>query len=146
VLVAAGLLAACAPPPPQPVPITRPGDATGAAVARRPIPEVPPPVDAQSAHPKSGTASAVAPIRAPPGSQYVCVSEAGGVQKRTAIEFSPMVGELCVKHPEMGPCQYERNVCRASGGRVYDASGTEITLHTEAEYDKKVMRVRFRAN
>jgi hypothetical protein len=46
----------------------------------------------------------------------------------------------------MGPCQYERNVCRAAGGRVYAANGREITLATEAEYDRKVMRVRFRSN
>ena len=55
-------------------------------------------------------------------------------------------GELCRKHPEMGPCQYERELCRNSGGRVFATGGTEITAATEAEYDKKVMRVRFRAN
>jgi hypothetical protein len=46
----------------------------------------------------------------------------------------------------MGPCQYERNSCRASGGRVFAGNGSEITMATEAEYDKKVMHVRFRAN
>jgi hypothetical protein len=46
----------------------------------------------------------------------------------------------------MGPCQYERNNCRARGGRVFAAGGIEITMATEAEYDKKVMRTRFRAN
>ena len=46
----------------------------------------------------------------------------------------------------MGPCQYERNVCRQAGGRVYAANGVEITMQTEAEYDKKVMRVRFKSN
>jgi len=46
----------------------------------------------------------------------------------------------------MGPCQYERDVCRRSGGRVYAAGGVEITQATEAEYDKKVLRVRFKAN
>jgi len=53
---------------------------------------------------------------------------------------------LCKRHPEMGPCQYERQACRRSGGRVFAASGEEITLATEAEYDKKVLRARFRAN
>jgi hypothetical protein len=53
---------------------------------------------------------------------------------------------MCAKHPEMGPCQYERDICRRSGGRVYAAGGAEITAQTEAEYDKKVMRVRFKAN
>ena len=46
----------------------------------------------------------------------------------------------------MGPCQYERNLCRGGGGRVYAPDGTEITMATEAEYDKKVMRVRFKSN
>ena len=63
-----------------------------------------------------------------------------------AIAFDEKVGKLCRTHPEMGPCQYERNICRGSGGRVYAANGDEITMATEAEYDKKVMRVRFKAN
>ena len=53
---------------------------------------------------------------------------------------------MCRRHPEMGPCQYERDLCRKSGGRVYASDGAEITLATEAEYDRKVMRVRFKAN
>ena len=83
-------------------------------------------------------------IVAPPNTLYVCVVDAGGVRKQTAIEFAPKVGELCAKHPEMSPCQYERNACRRSGGRVYAANGTEITMATEAEYDKKVIRVQFK--
>jgi hypothetical protein len=82
----------------------------------------------------------------PAGSIYVCVAETGGVRQQTAIDFAPKVATLCAKHPEMGPCQYERDVCRRSGGRVYAAGGIEITLQTEAEYDRKVMRVRFKAN
>ena len=35
-----------------------------------------------------------------------------------------------------------RNACRRSGGRVYAADGSEVTQADEAEYDKKVMRVR----
>jgi hypothetical protein len=77
---------------------------------------------------------------------YVCVTEANGVRQQTAIEFVPKVGALCRKHPEMGPCQYEREVCRRAGGRVYAAGGVEITQATEDEYDKKVLRVRFKAN
>jgi len=46
----------------------------------------------------------------------------------------------------MGPCQYERNLCRSSGGRVFAAGGQEITRQTEDEYDRKVLRVRFRTN
>ena len=46
----------------------------------------------------------------------------------------------------MGPCQYEREACRRSGGRVFAADGTEITAATEAEYDRKVARIRLRAD
>lgn len=92
------------------------------------------------------TAAAAAGVVIPPDALYVCVSEKGGARQTTAIEFAPKVGALCAKNPEMGPCQYERNMCRTGGGRVYAANGAEITLQTEAEYDKKVMRVRFKAN
>jgi len=80
----------------------------------------------------------------PAGSIYVCVTESGGVRREQPIEFPPKVAALCAKHPEMGPCQYERNVCRNSGGRVYAAGGVEVTLQMEAEYDRKVMRVRIK--
>ena len=94
-----------------------------------------------------GCASALpsqATAAAPAGPLYVCVTETGGVRREAPIEFSPNVGALCAKHPEMGPCQYERNVCRNSGGRVYAAGGVEVTLQMEAEYDRKVMRVRIK--
>ena len=90
------------------------------------------------------TPAAQPAIVVPPNALYVCVVDAGGVRKQTAIEFAPKLGELCAKHPEMGPCQYERNACRRRGGRVYAAGGKEITMATEAEYDKKVLRVRFK--
>jgi len=83
-------------------------------------------------------------IAVPPNTLYVCVVDVGGVRKQTAILFAPKVEELCTRHPEMGPCQYERNTCRRAGGRIYAANGTEITVATEAEYDKKVLRVRFK--
>ena len=88
----------------------------------------------------------VEPIVVPANAQYVCVVDSGGHRQQTAIQFVPKVAAMCGKHPEMGPCQYERNICRRSGGRVYAANGAEITSATEAEYDKKVMRVRFKAN
>ena len=139
------VVSACAPPR-EPLPITPPSDSKGAAVVRRPIPE--------SSATGTGSASAVAPtarapatgVVVPAGSLYVCVSENGGARQETAIQFAPKVAALCAKHPEMGPCQYERDVCRRSGGRVYAAGGVEITQATEAEYDKKVLRVRFKAN
>ena len=140
------VLAGCAAPEPKPLATTPPSEAAGAAVARRPLetPAIPP---AAVAPPKE--AVAVAPrqkIVVPPNTQYVCVIETKEKQQQTAIEFAPKVAALCRKHPEMGPCQYERNNCRASGGRVFAADGVEITMATEAEYDKKVMRVRFKAN
>jgi hypothetical protein len=46
----------------------------------------------------------------------------------------------------MGPCQYERNACRRIGGRVFGADGKEITLAIEAEYDKKVTRIKLKSN
>ncbi len=144
-IVAAIVLTACTPPR-EPVPITPPGDAAGAAVVRRPLPQPAPPPIAAVAPPSPALAIPAPSIVVPAGSIYVCVSEAGGARQQTAIEFSPKVGALCAKHPEMGPCQYERDICRRSGGRVYAAGGVEITQQTEAEYDKKVMRVRFRAN
>jgi hypothetical protein len=141
-LLGIALLAGCSPAPVEktPIPLTPPSEATGAAVVRRPVPEpvmTPPPAE---------VAVPAAPIVIPPGAIYVCVAESGGVRQTTAIEFAPKVGALCTKNPEMGPCQYERSVCRKSGGRVYAANGEEITLQTEAEYDKKVMRVRFKSN
>jgi hypothetical protein len=86
-----------------------------------------------------------APLLVPPGTLYVCTATVDGQIQQTAIEFEPKVKQLCGRHPEMGVCQYEREACRASGGRVHTATGTEITRRTEAEYDKKVLRVRFRA-
>ena len=85
-------------------------------------------------------------ISVPAAALYVCVTDVAGQQKQTAIEFSPRVGGLCKRHPEMGPCQYERDLCRRSGGRVFAADGGEITRQVEDEYDRKVLRVRFRAN
>lgn len=131
--------------PREPVPITPAGDSEGAAVVRRPLPGTVPPSIASVA-PAAPALSASPSVVVPAGSIYVCVSEAGGVRQQTTIMFSPKVDTLCGKHPEMGPCQYERDMCRRSGGRVYAAGGVEITLQTEADYDKKVMRARFKAN
>ncbi len=46
----------------------------------------------------------------------------------------------------MGPCQFERETCRRNSGRVFTVDGTEITQQTEAEYDKRVLRIRMQAN
>ena len=137
-------IAACAPTrDPQPAAPTQPASPDAAAVTRRPI-EAPPPAATSS---PAATASAGTPaVVVPPGVIYVCVIGAGSAASQTAIEYAPKVDELCRKHPEMGPCQYERNTCRGKGGRVFAADGKEITMATEAEYDRKVRRVTFKAN
>jgi hypothetical protein len=140
-------LAACASLEKPPLVTTPSGEAAGAPVARVPLqtPAIPP---IALAPPQiiPTPAPALPPIAVPPNTLYVCVIDLKERRQQTAIEFAPRVGKLCAKHPEMGPCQYERNNCRASGGRVFAANGVEITMATEAEYDKKVMRVRFRSN
>ena len=92
----------------------------------------------------TSVAPATAAIVAAPNALYFCIKDSGGVHTQTPIEFTPNVYALCVKHTEMGPCQYARNECRSSGGRVYAADGTEITTKTEAQYDKKVIRATIR--
>jgi hypothetical protein len=139
--IAAIVLAACTAK--EPVPLTPPLDRSGAPVVRRDVPAPAPAVTART----GPTAPLPAPPAVfPPDAIYVCVAETGGQRTETVIEFSPKVYDLCRRHPEMGPCQYERDICRRSGGRVYAAGGVEITNQTEAEYDQKVMRVRFKAN
>jgi hypothetical protein len=78
----------------------------------------------------------------PAGAVYVCASGSGTDRKIAAIDLEEKVAALCRRHTEMGPCQNARNACRRSGGRVYAADGSEITQADEAEYDKKVMRMR----
>ena len=78
----------------------------------------------------------------PAGAVFVCAAGSGKNRTTTTIELDEKVAALCRRHPEMGPCQYARNACRRSGGRVYASDGREITQADEAEFDKKVMRVR----
>jgi hypothetical protein len=142
VIAAAVALVACTGPDVDKpaVPAAAQGDA--AAVVRRPLPEAPLPAPDVGARPEPPFASA----SIPPGALYVCVSESAGQKRQTAIEFALQVAELCRKAPEMSPCRYERDACRRSGGRVFAADGAEITRQTEAEYDKRVLRVRLKSN
>jgi hypothetical protein len=140
-LIIALVLAGCAEQR-TPLPITPPAEVRDAAVARRPI-ETP----AAPATPSSAaTTNRAIPVAVPPNALYVCVTGTDDRRQQTVIEFAPKVASLCRRHPEMGPCQYERDICRQSGGRVYAANGQEVTRQIEDEYDRKVMRVRFRAN
>ena len=128
-LAIAFALAACqqaAPPPPAPKAATPPP----AAVA-------PPPAPVAKAPPVT-----LPSLDFPAGPLYYC--DAAGT--RQPIVYEPRVDGICRRHPEMGPCQYEREQCRAKGGRVYTARGEEVTRAVEAEYDKAVRRVRFQAD
>jgi hypothetical protein len=138
-------LAACNAPTQDrsPLPLTPPGDVAGVPVMRRPLPEATPAPAPPAVYPPTAPALA---IGAPPGALYVCVTGAGTKLSQTSIEFAPGLGELCRKHPEMGPCQYERDACRRSGGRVFAADGTEITRRVEDEYDQRVLRIRLHSN
>jgi hypothetical protein len=149
VAIAAVLLAlagcATAPAPQkETLPVTPPQDVATSPIVRTPLPHTPLPAPAPDT--EKLAASPVLPVVVPPNTLYVCVIDTQGVRQQTAIEFSPRVGALCRKHPEMSACQYERNICRRNGGRVFAADGIEITQLTELEYDKRVLRVILRAD
>lgn len=155
VIAAIACVSACgapdqrSPQPAVPIAVTPPAERADAPVVRRELPDQPTPPVASIPAPDAGPRPAPVPapqVSVPADAIYVCVVDQGGTRQQTVIEFVPKVHALCRRHPEMGPCQYERNACRNAGGRVFAAGGQEITLATEAEYDRKVMRVRFRAN
>jgi hypothetical protein len=125
------------PPPPPP-----PGYPAPPAGAATPAGARPPQVAAAPGSlPPSNTGSASGTTL------YACLRGSGAQTQLSPIAMEANVDTLCRRHPEMGPCQYERQICRQSGGRVvYSATGEEITLAHEAEYDKRVMRKRFQAN
>ncbi|HEX6138162.1 MAG TPA: hypothetical protein VF059_10905 [Casimicrobiaceae bacterium] len=128
------------------MPLTSAAETKNAPVVRRPLDASSPPVAGAPLPVAPSPAVAGGPIGAHTDAVYVCVIDKQGERTRTAVELTPKVAALCRRHPEMGPCQYERETCRRAGGRVYAANGEEITQRTEAEYDRKVMRARFRAN
>jgi hypothetical protein len=138
VAIAASLLAGCrgpdvdkpaAGPPAAPDTGTAPAPKS-AESSRLPPPASPPTVLAET----------------PPGTVYVCVTDIAGQSRQAAIELQPQVAALCRKAPEMGPCRFERDACRRGGGRAFAVDGTEITPQIEAEYDKRVLRIRMQAN
>jgi hypothetical protein len=125
-------LVACQPSPPKKSAASGPPPAKSAA----------PEVVAPRAPAESRAAMALPSTELPPGPIYLC--DVGGT--RTPLELAPSVDALCRRHPEMGPCQYERNACRRRGGRVYTSIGEEVTAGVEAEYDRKVRRVTFQSD
>lgn len=143
-LGAAVVLCACTESTPERQP--QPGAPTPPVVSRPVLPPATPePPTPPSPVPAPGaTTASVAdpPVVIPAGAVYACVVDSAGERQITAIQFVPKVAALCAQNPEMGPCQYEREVCRHSGGRVFAADGKEITKATEAEYDRRVLRAR----
>lgn len=114
-----------------------------------PTPPAPPPAPVAARPPITVVPAIVVPpgvvlpsIDFPPGPLYLCATASG----KMSIEYEPRVEALCRRHPEMGPCQYERNACRAKGGRVYTQKGEEVTMAVETEYDRLVLRVRFQGD
>ena len=77
--------------------------------------------------------------------RYECVKGKAGSETRAGITFPEQSGRICARFPAMGPCQYEREACRATGGRVIRFDGAEITKDVEKEYDKQVQRFRLNA-
>ena len=142
VLVLAGC--ASAPAPQTTLPMTPSQDVAASPIVRTPIAQTPLP--APTPDTEKLAAAPLVPVVIPPNTLYVCVTDVQGIRQQTAIEFSPKVGTLCRKHPEMSACKYERSICRRNGGRVFAANGIEITQLTELEYDKRVLRVVFRAD
>ena len=147
------VLAGCGgPPPPRPPVVLPEASAPAAPVVRRPVeapattPEAPATVPPVSASQPPTASPAEMPIVIPAGAVYACVVDSAGERQITAIELAPRVAALCAQNPEMGPCQYEREVCRRGGGRVFAADGKEITKATEGEYDRRVLRARIRAD
>ena len=129
--------------------------------ATDPVPALPaiPPTDGNATSVGSVTGS-VAPVRAQPSpvqiatmssvtpsrtTRYECVKGQAGSEARQPITFPENSGRICARFPAMGPCQYERVACRASGGRVIRFDGVEITKEVETEYDKQVQRFRLNA-
>ena len=132
-MLAAGCQQAPPPSAPSPGDVAPPTPASSPPAASTPTPPVPAAKAARVAVPS---------LDFPPGPLYFCESSSG----RKAIEYEPRVEQLCRRHPEMGPCQYERDQCRARGGRVYTARNEEVTVAVEAEYDRVVRRVRFQGD
>jgi hypothetical protein len=105
----------------------------------------PAPIEVPSASARSSAdASAIATtsVLTPSGKgRYECVRGSS----RSPIVLPDGSERICSRFPAMGPCQYVRDACRDSGGRVIRFDGTEITKDVENEYDRQVQRFRLNA-
>ncbi|TAG82781.1 MAG: hypothetical protein EAZ21_02805 [Betaproteobacteria bacterium] len=159
-LCAAALVVGCAhtpPPPAQASGVTSPSPPTAPSVvnAMPTLPTAPalPAPGSQTSTPATNDAVRGAPALdarqvatsealTPSGrSRYACEQQGA----LTEIQLPEGSGRICSRFPAMGPCQYERNACRARGGRVIRFDGVEITRDVEREYDKQVQRFRLNA-
>ncbi len=152
---AAALMVGCAQtPPPSPtaapdssITPTMPSVATPAAPA--PTVTVAPPAPKAMEVPSAASNAqpdprviATTSVLTPSGkTRYECVKGSN----RTPIGLPEGSERVCSRFPAMGPCQYERDACRASGGRVIRFDGTDITKEVENEYDRQVQRFRLNA-
>jgi hypothetical protein len=146
------LIAGCAQTPP-PSPTAAPDSSivpTSPSVAApsTPTPSVAPAPKPMEAPPAATNAQpdpriiATTSVLTPSGkTRYECVKGSN----RTPIGLPEGSERVCSRFPAMGPCQYERDACRASGGRVIRFDGTEITKEVENEYDRQVQRFRLNA-
>jgi hypothetical protein len=129
----------------EPVPITPQADTKGAAVVRRPLPETAP-ASPQTAAVAPATTAREPAVVVPAGVLYVCVSGSGGTRTQTGdrvraesrrdVREAPRNGTVSIRARHLPP-QRRARLC-SRGCRNHRAD--------EAEYDKKVMRVRFKAN
>lgn len=88
------------------------------------------------------TEAALTPAGQP---RYQCLNSKTSGDIRTVITLPTGSERICSRFPAMGPCQYERDACRAKGGRVIRFDGVEITKEVEREYDKQVQRFKLNA-
>jgi hypothetical protein len=152
---ATALIAGCAQtPPPSPtaapdssITPTSPSVATPAAPA--PAVAVAPPAPKSMEVPSAAANAqpdprviATTSVLTPSGkTRYECLKGSN----RMPIGLPEGSERICSRFPAMGPCQYERDACRASGGSVIRFDGTEITKEVENEYDRQVQRFRLNA-
>ncbi len=122
-------------PPPAP-------NKSATAAPSLPPSATPPPPSLPLPAVPSASAIAVSAALTPDGKpRYAC--QKGGSMEQIVLPQG--TDRICSRFPAMGPCQYERDACRASGGRVIRFDGVEITKDVEHEYDKQVQRFRLNA-
>ncbi|MGL4230011.1 MAG: hypothetical protein ACRDAM_03430 [Casimicrobium sp.] len=129
--------------PPTPVIVApKAPEAPSAPPAQAATPAVPATPAAAPARTMNAATIAKAEALTPAGkTRYAC--EVRGA--RSDIALPQGTDRICSRFPAMGPCQYERDECRAKGGRVIRFDGVEITKDVESEYDKQVQRFRLNA-